>query len=186
MVGVEGQSESIPSAQNGSRCEGEMTRPVSTMPNKETAKHITEILDNTSVAALSENELNEVRAHTLEWGTCRSAYEAARVAAVVMKSRAQVAIEPSPFFQTRVMAALRERREAESTPAFSRLWKSAKVLVSSMALTTAALAALTFALPGTTVSDDQALSAYSAESVIMGQNADDQLTYDHVLSTIYE
>jgi hypothetical protein len=105
---------------------------------------------------------------------------------VVLKSRAQVVVEPSPFFQTRVMAALREQREAENVPAFSRLWKSAKVLVSSMALTTAALGVLTFVLPGTVVSDDQAVSAYSAESVIMGQKADEQLSYEQVLSTIYE
>jgi hypothetical protein len=150
-------------------------------------KHITEILDNASIAALSDNELNEVRAHALECESCRSAYEAARLSAVVLKSRAQVVVEPSPFFQTRVMAALREQRETESVPAFSRMWKSAKLLVSSMALTTAALGVLSFVLPGTAITaDDQALSAYSAESVIMGQTADDQLTYEQVLSTIYE
>lgn len=150
-------------------------------------KHITEILDNASIAALSESELNEVRAHALECGSCRSAYEAARLSAVVLKSRAQAAIEPSPFFQTRVMAALREQRETESAPAFGRLWKSAKLLVSSMALTTAALGVLSFVLPGSAITtEDQALSAYSAESVIMGQTADEQLTYEQVLSTIYE
>ena len=150
-------------------------------------KHITEILDNASMAALSESELNEVRAHALECGSCRSAYEAARLSAVVLKSRAEVVIEPSPFFQTRVMAALREQREAESVPALFRLWKSAKVLVSTMALTTAALGALSFSLPGTTVTtDDQTASVYSEESVIMGQNADDQMSYEQVLSTIYE
>ena len=67
------------------------------MPFKKTAKHITEVLDNASIAALSEIELDEVRAHALECGSCRSAYEAARLSAVVLKSRAQVAIEPSPF-----------------------------------------------------------------------------------------
>lgn len=150
-------------------------------------KHITEILDNASPASLSESELSEVRAHALECGSCRSAFEAARLSSMVLKSRAQVMVEPSPFFQTRVMAAIREQREAESVPALFRLWKSAKVLVSSMALTTAALGVLTFVLPGTAaVSDDQAVSAYSAESVIMGQNADDQMTYEQVLSTIYE
>jgi hypothetical protein len=55
-----------------------------------------------------------------------------------------------------------------------------------MALTTAVLGVLTFVLPGTTVSDDQSLSAYSVESVIMGQSADEQITYEQVLSTIYE
>lgn len=150
-------------------------------------KHITEILDNASPASLSESELFEVRAHALECGSCRSAFEAARLSTMALKSRAQVIVEPSPFFQTRVMAAIREQREAESVPALFRLWKSAKVLVSSMALTTAALGVLTFVLPGTAaVSDDQAVSAYSAESVIMGQNADDQMTYEQVLSTIYE
>ncbi|HEY0761224.1 MAG TPA: hypothetical protein VGD61_02545 [Pyrinomonadaceae bacterium] len=148
-------------------------------------RHITEILDNASMAALSESELNEVRAHALECGPCRSAYEAARMSAVVLKSRAQTAIEPSPFFQTRVMAAIREQREVESVPAIFRLWNSAKVLVSSMALATVALGALSFALPEATP-DDQSLSAYSAESVIMGQSADDQMTYEQVLSTIYE
>lgn len=139
------------------------------------------------MAALSETELNEVRAHALECGTCRSAYEAALLSAVVLKSRAQAVIEPSPFFQTRVMAALREQREAESVPALFRLWKSAKVLVSSMALATVALGVLSFVLPGTAITpDDQTLSAYSAESVIMGQDPDDQMTYDQVLSTIYE
>ena len=83
------------------------------------------------------------------------------------------------------MAALREQRETERVPAFARLWKSAKLLVSSMALTTAALGVLSFAFPGTTP-DDQVLSAYSAESVIMGQTADEQLSYEQVLSTIYE
>ncbi|HEX6718733.1 MAG TPA: hypothetical protein VF088_16625 [Pyrinomonadaceae bacterium] len=150
-------------------------------------KHITEILDNASIAQLSESELNEIRVHVLECVSCRSAYEAARASAVVLKSRAQVAIEPSPFFRTRVMAALREQQAVESVPAMLRLWRSAKVLVSTMAVTTAALAFVSFMQPSqaTTTGMEQA-SVYSAESVIMGQSADDQVTYEQVLSTIYE
>ena len=148
-------------------------------------KHIIEILDNASIANLSEVELNEIRVHAEICVSCRNAYEAARLSAVVIKSRAQVTIEPSPFFQTRVMAALREQQAVDSVPAMFRLWKSAKVLVSSMAVTTAALAVLSVALPGPAVSvEDQVVSAYSAESVIMGQ-ASDELSYEQVLSTIY-
>ncbi len=148
-------------------------------------KHITEILDNASIATLSESELNGVRAHVLECMSCRDAYEAARLSAVVLKSRAQVTIEPSPFFQTRVMAALREQQAVESVPAFLRLWRSSKALVSSMAVTTAALAVVSFMLPSqTTTTSDQ--SVYSAYSVIMDQDADDQMSYEQVLSTIYE
>ncbi|HJP90817.1 MAG TPA: hypothetical protein VJ875_02610 [Pyrinomonadaceae bacterium] len=149
-------------------------------------KHITEILDNASIVNLSQNELNEIRAHARECESCDGAYEAARMSAVVLRSRAQSTIEPSPFFHTRVMAALREQQAVESVPAMLRLWGAAKALVSSMAVTTAALAALSFALPSpATPAPDQAVSAYSAESVIMGQTSDEQMTYDQVLSTIY-
>ncbi len=148
-------------------------------------KHIIDVLDNTSIASLSESELSEVQAHARECVSCREAYEAARLSAAVLQSRAQVQIEPSPFFQTRVMAAWREQQAVESVPVMLRLWRSARALVSSMAVTTAALAALTFMLPAqTTPLTDQTASMLSAESVIMG--SDDQMSYEQVLSTIYE
>jgi anti-sigma-K factor RskA len=148
-------------------------------------KHIIDVLDNTSIASLSESELSEVQAHARECVSCRDAYEAARLTAAVLQSRAQIKIEPSPFFQTRVMAAWREQQAVESVPAMLRLWRSARALVSSMAVTTAALAALTFVLPAQTAPlTDQTASMMSAESVIMG--SDDQMSYDQVLSAIYE
>ena len=157
------------------------------MASNQMNKHITEILDRASIAALSESELNEVRAHVLECMSCRSAFEAARLSAVVLKSRTQVTVEPSPFFQTRVMAALREQQAVESVPAMLRLWRSAKVLVSTMAVTTAALAMVSFIQPSqTATATDQTASADSAYSVIMDQDPDDQMTYEQVLSTIYE
>ena len=150
-------------------------------------KHIIDVLDNTSIASLSEGELSAVQAHAQECESCREAYEAARLSAVVLQSRAETNVEPSPFFQTRVMAAWREQQAVENVPAMLRLWRSARALVSSMAVTTAALAALTFLLPAqTTPLTDQTASMMSAESVIMGQGSDDQETYDQVLSTIYE
>ena len=149
-------------------------------------KHITEILDNAPIDNLSENELNEIRVHAGECGSCRGAYEAALLSSVVLRNRAQSTIEPSPFFHTRVMAALREQQAVENVPAMIRLWGAAKALVSGMAVTTAALAVLSFALPSpATPAPDQAVSAYSADSVIMGQSNDEQMTYDQVLSTIY-
>ena len=157
------------------------------MPDKLNARHITEILDRASIAMLSESELNEIRVHALECMSCRDAFEAARLSAVVIKSRVEATIEPSPFFQTRVMAALREQQAVESVPAMLRLWRSAKGLVSTMAVTTAALAVISFMQPSqTTPVADQTASAYSAYSVIMGQDADDQMSYEQVLSTIYE
>ena len=150
-------------------------------------KHITEILDKASIAMLSESELNEIRVHALECMSCRDEYEAARLSAVVLRTRAEATIEPSPFFQTRVMAALREQQAVESVPAMLRLWRSAKALVSTMAVTTAALAVVSFMQPSqTTTAPEQTASAFSAYSVIMDQHADDQMSYEQVLSTIYE
>lgn len=148
-------------------------------------KHITEVLDNAALATLSESELAEVRAHVEGCETCRNAFAAAQVSAVVIKERAQVVIEPSPFFQTRVMAAWREQQAVENVPAILRLWRSSRALVSSMALATVTLGALSFVVSApATATSDQTASAYSAESVIFGQD-DDQLSYDQVLNAIY-
>ena len=149
-------------------------------------KHIIEVLDNSSILSLSESELSEVQAHVRDCVSCRDAYEAARLSTIILQNRAQATIEPSPFFQTRVMAAWREQQAAENVPAMWRLWSSAKALVSTMAVTTAALAVLSFMMPApATPAVDQTVSALSADSVIMGAS-DEQMTYDQVLSTIYE
>jgi anti-sigma-K factor RskA len=149
-------------------------------------KHITEILDKAPIAMLSESELNEIRVHTLECMSCRDAFEAARLSAVIIKSRVEATIEPSPFFQTRVMAALREQQAVESVPAMLRLWRSAKVLVSTMAVTTAALAVVSFIQPAQTTPVAETASAFSEYSVIMDRDVDEQMSYEQVLSTIYE
>ncbi len=156
------------------------------MPKVMNDKHITEVLDEVALASLSRSDLDEMRAHARECEPCGSAFAAAQLSTRMMKARAQVVIEPSPFFQTRVMAALREQQAVESVPAFLRLWKSARALVSSMAVTTAALAALSFMVsaPATTALD-QTASAYSAESVMFDEDGDDQLTYDQVFNAIY-
>ena len=147
--------------------------------------HITGVLDNAALASLSSNELDEIRAHARDCEPCGNALAAAQLSALVIKERAQAVIEPSPFFQTRVMAAIREQQAAESVPAFWRLWTSARGLVSSMALTTAALAALSFMVAApATVPSDQTTAALSAESVILGQDSD-ELTYEQVMNAIY-
>jgi hypothetical protein len=149
-------------------------------------EHIIELLDSASIATLSESELSEVQAHARDCVSCGSAYEAAQLSGVILRSRAQVRFEPSPFFQTRVMAALREQNAVESVPAMLRLWKSARALVSSMAVTTAALAVLSFVLPAPVTSVVETASVDSAEAVILDQGNDDQMSYAQVLSAIYD
>lgn len=152
--------------------------------------HIIDILEKGPLADLTESEVRTISVHAESCSACRSAYEAARMSTLLIKERAAETMEPSPFFQTRVLAAWRERQASDNVPAFSRLWKSAGALVSSMALTTAALAALSFVAPGagTATSQNTAsdLSPYSAEAVVFNQDqSDDQMTDDQVLKAIY-
>jgi hypothetical protein len=130
--------------------------------------------------------LNTIRAHTSVCQACSSAYEAAQLSTLLVKERAAETVEPSPFFQTRMMAAWRERQAGNSP---LRMWKAAKALVSAMAATVAALAVLTFVVPPDTSTEFQpiATNGYSAEEVIMGQDGSspEQMSYEQVLSTLY-
>jgi anti-sigma-K factor RskA len=155
-------------------------------------EHITSILESKPFAALDENDLFQIRAHAVVCESCRTAYEAAEVSALLLKARANETFEPSPFFQTRVLAALRERQAENQTWAWSRLWRTAGVLASSMAATVATLAVLTFVVPGTQTADSQNpapfANAYSAEAVVLDENAApaDQLSDSDVLATLYD
>lgn len=150
-------------------------------------EHIKRMLDEAPLSSLSGGELERVRAHAEGCGDCLRAFEAAQVSSVMLKSRAAEAFEPSPFFQTRVLAQLRERRAAEEGWTLARLWKSAGLLVSSMAATVAALAVFTFVAPPETTAQNLS-GPYTAESVILDESdaGEEQLTDVQVFTTLYE
>jgi hypothetical protein len=153
-------------------------------------QHIIGIIEGAPLRSLSEGELVAVRAHAAGCAECGRAFEAARVSAELLRARSVETFEPSPFFQTRVLAALRARRAEEDAPAFSRLWRAARALVSSMAATVALLAGLTFLAPGAGVlpAEDEEVAVasepYSAEAALLGAE-DEELDYEQVLSAIY-
>ncbi len=156
-------------------------------------EHIISIIENAPLSSLSESELANIHAHTDQCTECLRAFEAAQISALLLRERVAETIEPSPFFQTRVLAALRERQAANETSALRRLWNATGALVSSMAATVAALAILTVFAPGsqpTTGSQEMAstYNSYSAEEVLFDQSdlPTDQMSYGQVLSTLYE
>ena len=150
-------------------------------------EHVKKLLDEAPLSSLGKAELGAVRAHAETCEECGRAFEAARASSLMLKARTREAFEPSPFFQTRVLAALRERRAAEEERwTLGRLWKSAGLLVSSMAATTAALAVFTFVAPQEQTAQELASGGtYSAESVIFDEGAEEQMTYDQVLTSLY-
>lgn len=156
-------------------------------------EHIMSMIEGAPLSSLSESEMAKIRAHTARCPPCLRAVEAAQISALLLREREAVTFEPSPFFQTRVLATLRERQEAHESFSFKRLWKATGALVSSMAATVAALAVLTIFAPGTqppTGSQEiaSAFNSYSAEEVIFAQDElpENQMSYEQVLTTLYE
>ncbi len=156
-------------------------------------EHIISLIENAPLSGLSESELASIRAHAVECAECRRAFEAAQVSTLLLKERVAETIEPPPFFQTRVLAALRERQAANETSALRRLWNATGALVSSMAATVAALAILTVFAPGSQPTSGlqevaSAYNSYSAEEVIFDQSdlLAEQMSDEQVLATLYE
>lgn len=154
--------------------------------------HIISLIESGPLASLSESDLNAIRVHADDCLDCRRAFEAAQISVLLLKERAAEILEPSPFFHTRVLATLRERQIAGGQWGLSKVWRAAGALASSMVATVAALAALTFVIPGSqTVSGPQemtsALNTYSAEEVLLdqGEALNNQASEGQILTTLY-
>jgi hypothetical protein len=149
--------------------------------------HIVKILDETALSSLSESELESIRAHVASCTDCARAFASAQLSQVLLTSHAKEAtanaLNANPFFQTRVMAAWREQHERGWS--FGRLWKTTGALVSSMVVTTAALAALTFIAPAEqSTPTPTAVASSSAESVMFDQS-EEEMTNEQALNAIY-
>ena len=151
--------------------------------------HIISLIENAPLASLSPSDLTAIRRHTDDCVDCRQAFEAAQISMLLLRERAAETFEPSPFFHTRVLATLRERQLAGGQWAWSRVWGAAGALASSMVLTVAALAALTF-IPGSQIisgPQETSLNSYSAEEVLLGQGEalNGQVSEGQILTTLY-
>jgi anti-sigma factor RsiW len=150
--------------------------------------HILDILENSTFASLSESDHQKIRAHTASCAECARAYKVAIVAGSLLKDRVSEVFEPSPFFSTRVLAAIRERQN--EAPAFQRLWRAAGAMVSSMTATVALLAVLSFLVPGTQplTAEASTLTGYSAEEVILNESGGppEQASDAQMLSSLYD
>jgi predicted anti-sigma-YlaC factor YlaD len=151
-------------------------------------RHILEILDAKQFAEFSTAELNNFQTHSADCSDCRQAFEAARVSAELLNVRALVpALEPSAFFQSKVLNAIREKQNLRKPiAAFRRWWQASYALVCSMLFIVITLGALTLLAPKSNA--DQAVSTYnlySTDSVILNQNPPRNLTTEQALEVIY-
>jgi anti-sigma factor RsiW len=148
--------------------------------------HIINLLESVPFASLSESDHREIRVHITSCDRCARAYKAAVVSTSLLKEGAGEVFEPSPFFQTRVLAAIREQQN--ETRGLARLWRAAGALASSLAATVALLAVLSVMAPTQTTSEASAFNRYSAEEVILDQseNGQEQVSDAEVLSALYQ
>lgn len=153
-------------------------------------EHITGLIEGASLDGLSNQEIMQVREHIVDCPACRTAFAAAEVADALLKERALETFEPSPFFQTRVMAALRERSAAAEVSLW-RLWRASRQLVVSMVMVVLVLVALAFFGPALTKTDSSELAARSfepesAEQVIFDADSQSsEITNRQAFTTLY-
>ena len=86
-------------------------------------KHIVNLLEERPLGSLSVAELEIVKAHTAACSECLRAYEAAQASLLLLQERASAIVEPPPFFQTKVMAAIREQNLAPKRLGFLSRWR---------------------------------------------------------------
>jgi hypothetical protein len=153
--------------------------------------HIVKLLEEKPFSSLSQADIGRAQSHIAGCGGCKSAYDAARIAAALIEVRSSEAVEVGPFFKTRVMAAIRERALSTEEPALVRMWRAASALVSTLAILVVILTGITFfgerpetRVPTTEMAASQNL--YSPEYVVLDDLGDDELANDQVLGTIYD
>lgn len=152
-------------------------------------EHIFDILDEKAFADLSAADLRTINSHAAQCDGCASAFEAARLSSLLLKTEAVENFAPSPFFQTRVLATLRERQtKLNPFAALARLWKASATLVVMMLAVVLGLAALTFFAPSSvSAGGAPVLDTYSTDMVIMNERISArEPTNEQIFQMIYE
>ena len=155
--------------------------------------HIIKMLDEKPFSTLRDGDIASVESHIATCDQCKSAYDAARVAASLIHARTSETVEPGRFFKTRVMAAIRERQLTAEEPALVRMWRAAGALISTLALVLVTLTGMTiFSQSPDSQSQTPVVAAsqniYSPEYVVLerGDLDDDELANDQVIGTVYD
>jgi len=132
-----------------------------------------------------------VLAHCDACVECRQWLQAASIATSLIRARACEETQPSPFFKTRVLAAIREHGGVSARGQLD-VWRSAWSIVASMLAVVIVLLALNLFAPRPVeefaIGGDNSRGRDSIERVMMEDNggpADENLTSGQVLDTVF-
>jgi hypothetical protein len=153
--------------------------------------HIISLLEEKNIRSLSEAEARVIESHARACANCSDAYRAARLSEQLLRARMSESVEPSPFFKTRVLAAMREGRAAAEPAALARMWRAAWAMVSTMVAIVAIL--FTLNLTGGEPADESdqpeqpAILSFLPEPLLFGEDGElaaDDLTSGDLLETV--
>src|SRR5581483_5536095 len=150
-------------------------------------EHIIKLLEEQPARRWRDDERAAIEAHVAACADCRRAHQAARLAESLIAARAAERHEVSPFFKTRVMAAIKERRLSAEMPAWLRLWRAAGALLLMMTTVMILLIGLTiFKYPPLTTTAPQAITSQNSDALdeieLDPEDAGDEASaYDQVL-----
>ena len=153
-------------------------------------QHIITLLGEKPASQLSAGERAAIESHAAACGECSRAYRAAQVSATLIAARAAERHAATPFFKTRVMAAIRDRRLTPEPAAWLRIWRAAGAMVLAMTTLVVILIGLTvFNYPLYAPAMPEAVASQSFDSpdaLVFDQDDAADETYDQVLGTIYD
>src|SRR4051812_39789553 len=95
-------------------------------------RHITDLLDAGRGSLTGEDRIF-IERHVAGCESCSADLKNSRIADILVTARSSEIIESSPFFSTRVMAALRERQTQADPFSLFNLWHTARGLITGMA-----------------------------------------------------
>ena len=155
------------------------------------SNHIHQLLEERSLPSLTAEELARIEEHTAQCESCTTAYESARIAFAMLQERSALQVEPSPFFQTRVMAAIREHRQEAETFNILKMWRTARTMLASMAALVVLLTSITVYtnyLTSETVHTSLSYNAETADFVLYGRDDFDEqaISNSQMISNVYD
>ena len=151
---------------------------------------ILEIIDGKHFFELDSSEHGIIQEHCRRCDGCRHSFDAARVAALMLEARASKGVEtqPSPFFNSVVMNAIRAQASRRTGgEAFRRWWQASYSLVSVMVLLVLFLIAGAALAPAeeTEASVATPSTLYPTETVLIDHRPSRDLNKEQVFQVIY-
>ena len=139
-------------------------------------------IDGQRLDRLEGDQRQAILSHSEGCTECRRWLDAVSVAASLIKSRASVELEPSPFFTTRVTAAIRDWNAPAPRWSAEKMWASTRAIVAAMFAIVIILLALNVFL-----SKAPEIPSIDTARMVMdeSQSTDENLTSGQVLDTVF-